>query len=56
MIPNTGRAPQCELVNIVYRGGVRAFNIDPTKRRWTINDARMGGESDFDILSWERVK
>lgn len=44
--------PDCALVDIRYRGGYIALAIDPTKRRWTINDRSFSNPNPFDIQDW----
>jgi hypothetical protein len=53
MPANTGTPPEYELVDLQYRNGHTVRGIDPLKRRWSIADAKFGGESDFDIVRWQ---
>lgn len=53
MPKNTGTPPNLERVDIRYLGGCVDRNVDPTKRRWTLNDPKYPQDYAFTIESWQ---
>ena len=50
---NDGTKPDFERVDIRFRGGHVARNVDPAKYRWTIGDDRFPPAYAFDIASYQ---
>lgn len=56
MMPaNRGHAPDLELVDIRFRNGTIARNVDPKKYRWN-EDSRFPPQSAGDIVEWQQSK
>lgn len=48
---NRGYPPNCDRCDIKFRNGTIKRDIDPKKYRWK---PRPTGESDFDIIEWQK--